>query len=99
MTANELLERLGSGDVVLLDVRPEVEYEAAHLPEAISIPIDELKRRLAELPRGKTIVAYCRGPYCVYADDALALLTEQGWNVARLEEGVAEWQQAGYVLE
>jgi rhodanese-related sulfurtransferase len=99
ITADELLQRLRIGDVVLLDVRPRVEYEAAHLPGAISIPIDELERRLAELPEDKTIVAYCRGPYCVYADDALALLTEQGWNGARLEEGVAEWQQAGYVLE
>lgn len=94
--ADVLLTRLRQGDVVLLDVRPEVEYEAGHLPEAISIPIDELERRLAELPPEKTIVAYCRGPYCVYADEALQLLAAQGWPVARLEEGVREWQQAGY---
>jgi rhodanese-related sulfurtransferase len=61
--------------------------------------LDELERRLNEIPPDKTVVAYCRGPYCVYADDALALLAEQGWQVARLEEGVTEWQEAGYILE
>jgi rhodanese-related sulfurtransferase len=99
ISAAELRTRLRTGEVVLLDVRPTVEYQASHLPEAISIPVDELERRLSELPPNKTIVAYCRGPYCVYADDALALLTEQGWQVARLEEGVAEWQEVGYLLE
>lgn len=98
ISADELRVRLRCGGVVLLDVRPAVEYQAGHLPEAISIPLDELERRLNELPPGKTIVAYCRGPYCVYADDALALLVERGWPVARLEEGVAEWQEAGYIL-
>jgi rhodanese-related sulfurtransferase len=76
-----------------------VEYQAGHLPEAISIPIDELEHRLNELPSDKMVVAYCRGPYCVYADEALALLAEQGWTVARLEEGVTEWQLAGYTVE
>jgi len=99
ISADELRVRLRSGDVVLLDVRPAEEYQAGHLPEAISIPVDELERRLNELPPYKTIVAYCRGPYCVYADDALAVLAAQGWPVARLEEGVWEWQQAGYMLE
>jgi len=98
ISADELRVRLRQGDVVLLDVRPRVEYQAGHLPGAISIPLDELERRLSELPETKTIVAYCRGPYCVYADQALELLAERGWNSARLEEGVAEWQQAGYVL-
>lgn len=99
ISVDELRARLRRGDVVLLDVRPDVEYQAGHLPGAISVPLDELERRLGELPKGKTIVAYCRGPYCVYADQALELLAERGWNVARLEEGVAEWQQAGYGLE
>jgi rhodanese-related sulfurtransferase len=99
ISADELRARLRQGDVVLLDVRPRVEYQAGHLPGAVSIPLDELERRLSELPEAKTIVAYCRGPYCVYADEALELLAERGWNVARLEEGVAEWQHAGYVLE
>ncbi|MCL4303100.1 MAG: ArsR family transcriptional regulator [Anaerolineae bacterium] len=99
ISADELRERLGNNEVVLLDVRPTAEYQAGHLPAAICIPLDELERRLNELPPDKTIVAYCRGPYCVYADEALELLAERGWEVARLEEGVAEWQQAGYRLE
>jgi rhodanese-related sulfurtransferase len=98
ISADELRARLRAGEIVLLDVRPAIEYQTAHLPEAISIPLDELERRLSELPPDKTVVAYCRGPYCVYADDALVLLAEQGWQVARLEEGVNEWQEAGYTL-
>ena len=98
MSADEMLTRLRQGEVVLLDVRPYVEYQTGHLPGAVSSPIDELERRLSELPSGNTVVAYCRGPYCVYADEALDLLAKQGWPVARLEEGVQEWQQAGYVL-
>lgn len=99
ITAAELQTRLRDGEIVLLDVRPAVEYQAGHLPGAISFPLDELEHRLSELPFDKTIVAYCRGPYCVYADDALALLAVHGHQVARLEEGVAEWQQAGYLLQ
>ncbi len=99
VSAEELRARLLRGDVVLLDVRPEAEYRAGHLPGAVSIPLDELERRLSELPAERTVVAYCRGPYCVYADDALELLATRGWKVARLEEGVAEWQQAGLPLE
>jgi rhodanese-related sulfurtransferase len=96
ISAETLLTRLRQNEVVLLDVRPEVEYAAGHLPAAISMPLEELQQRLAELPPDKTIVAYCRGPYCVYADEALELLAAQGWSVARLEEGVWEWQHAGY---
>lgn len=99
ISAGELHNRLRAGEVILLDVRPQVEYQAGHLPEAVSIPIDEFERRLNELPSDKTVVAYCRGPYCVYADEALALLAERGWAVARLEEGVTEWQLAGYAIE
>ena len=99
VSAEDLRARLHKGKVVLLDVRPRVEYQAGHLPGAISIPLDELERRLRELPPGRTIVAYCRGPYCVYADDALELLSRRGWKVARLEEGVAEWQRAGFPLD
>jgi len=99
ISAEELRARLLRGDVVLLDVRPLVEYKAGHLPGAVSIPLDELERRLSELPAERTVVAYCRGPYCVYADEALELLAARGWKVARLEEGVAEWQQAGLSLE
>ena len=82
------------GDVVVLDVRPADEYLAAHLPFARSIPLDELKQRLAELPRGKTVVAYCRGPYCLMARDAVALLRNKGYDALRLPEGVAEWGMA-----
>jgi rhodanese-related sulfurtransferase len=96
ISADVLLTRLRQNEVVLLDVRPEVEYQAGHLPDALSMPLAELERRLAELPPGKTIVAYCRSPYCVIADDSLAILAQAGWPVARLEEGVQEWQQAGY---
>lgn len=99
ISADDLQERMARDEVVLLDVRPEVEFRAGHLPGAVSIPLDELERRLGELPPGKLIVAYCRGPYCVFADEALELLVTRGRKVARLEEGVAEWQQVGLSLE
>jgi rhodanese-related sulfurtransferase/biotin operon repressor len=99
VSIGELQKRLRKKEVILIDVRPDVEYRAGHLPGALGLPLDELEYRLSELPRDKTIVAYCRGPYCVYADDALGLLAERGWKVARLEEGVAEWRQAGYSIE
>ncbi len=98
ISAEELQAGLRQGDVMLVDVRPVIEYQANHLPGAVSIPVAELGHRLSELPRDRTIVAYCRGPYCVFADQALEMLSEQGWKVARLEEGVAEWQQAGSEL-
>lgn len=98
VSAADLVARLRQDDVVLLDVRPGVEYEAGHIPGAISIPWDELEQRLEELPPGKDVVAYCRGPYCVYADEALVVLRERGWNALRLEEGVVEWEQTGHVL-
>lgn len=94
----DLLARMAEDEVVLLDVRPYLEYQSAHLPQAVSIPLDELQERLDELPSDKTIVAYCRGPYCVFADDALVYLAEQGRSVSRLEEGVPDWQAAGYEL-
>jgi rhodanese-related sulfurtransferase len=82
------------GDVVVLDMRPAAEYEAAHLPYAQSMPIDQLKSRLAELPAGKTIVAYCRGPYCLMVVDAVFLLKQRGFAAIHLPEGVAEWGPA-----
>jgi rhodanese-related sulfurtransferase len=99
VSIDELRDRLRAGKAVLLDVRPDEEYRAGHLPQAVSIPLAELEQRLGELPRHRTIVAYCRGPLCVLADDALTVLSQQGRRVARLEEGVAEWQQAGLALE
>jgi rhodanese-related sulfurtransferase/DNA-binding transcriptional ArsR family regulator len=92
ISAADLRERLRSNDVILLDVRPQAEYQAGHIPGAISMPYNEVEDRLAELPTDKTIVAYCRGPYCVYADEALDILSIRGLDVARLEEGVLEWQ-------
>jgi len=86
-----LVRMARKGDVVVLDVRPAEEFLAAHLPFARSIPIDELKLRLAELPKGKMIVAYCRGPYCLMARDAVELLHKKGYDALRLPEGVAEW--------
>jgi rhodanese-related sulfurtransferase len=86
-----LVKLAKKGEVVVLDVRPAAEYEAAHLPFARSIPIDELRQRLAELPAGKTVVAYCRGPYCLMARDAVELLRQEGFEALHLPEGVAEW--------
>ncbi|CAG0947634.1 partial Sulfurtransferase, partial [Anaerolineae bacterium] len=98
VSLDDLRARLEKGTAVLLDVRPSAEYAAGHLPSAISIPLEELERRLNELPRRRTIVAYCRGPYCVLADEAAEKLKRKGFRVARLEEGVHEWQQVGYPL-
>ena len=89
-----LLERLAGGDVVLVDVRPEAEYEAGHIKGAKSIPLDELERRLAELPPDAEIVAYCRGPYCAYAHEAVRQLHAAGRSARRLEEGWPEWRLA-----
>lgn len=86
-----LVKLAKQGEVIVLDVRPSDEYEAAHLPFARSLPLDELKNRLAELPVGKTIVAYCRGPYCLMARDAVDLLRKKGYDAVRMPEGVAEW--------
>ncbi|MFZ3079649.1 MAG: metalloregulator ArsR/SmtB family transcription factor [Bellilinea sp.] len=99
ISQDELHGWMQRDEAVLIDVRPEVEYQAGHLPGSISMPIDNLSEHIAELPKGKTVVAYCRGPYCVYADQALELLMDQGYPVARLEEGVAEWLEEGYPLE
>jgi rhodanese-related sulfurtransferase len=94
-----LLARLGRADVTLLDVRPTDEYRAGHLPGARSIPLDELPGRLGELPRGREVVAYCRGPYCVLAVEAVKLLRRKGFRAARLEAGVIDWAALGLPLE
>jgi rhodanese-related sulfurtransferase/DNA-binding transcriptional ArsR family regulator len=91
----ELLDRVRSNDAIILDARPANEYEAGHITGAISIPIDELQKRLRVLPRSKEYVAYCRGPYCVYADRAVELLQASGRRARRLLEGFPEWQAAG----
>jgi DNA-binding transcriptional ArsR family regulator/rhodanese-related sulfurtransferase len=91
----DLLERMRSGGVIVLDARPAREYEAGHIAGAISVPIDELQERLRALPRDKEYVAYCRGPYCVYADRAVELLTKSRRRARRLMEGFPEWRAAG----
>jgi rhodanese-related sulfurtransferase len=88
----ELIERMTRGDVVLVDVRPTEEFEAGHIDGAQSIPIAELKQRLAELPGDREIVAYCRGPFCAYAHEAVRTLREQGRAARRLEDGWPEWR-------
>jgi len=90
-----LLERLRDGHVVVVDVRPAAEYTAGHIDGARSLPIAELHRRLRELPDDAEIVAYCRGPYCVYADDAVRHLRSEGFHASRLEDGFPEWRTAG----
>src|SRR6266545_4857827 len=91
----ELVARLASGDVVLVDVRPEEEYAAGHIDGARSIPIDELEQRLAELSEGREIVAYCRGPFCAYAHEAVRRLHDAGREARRLEDGWPEWRLSG----
>jgi rhodanese-related sulfurtransferase len=90
-----LIRRVRKGEVVVLDVRPVEEYRAGHIPGALSIPIQELKRRLFELPRDQEVVAYCRGPYCVFSDQAVELLRAQGFRAVRLDEGVLDWRARG----
>jgi len=96
---DELLKRARRGDIVVLDVRPDVEYRSGHIPAALSIPVPELERRLGELPRDKEIVAYCRGPYCVMSLDAIHLLRRHGFKARRLEDGFPEWKSGGHPVE
>lgn len=95
VSRTELFRRMREGEAVVLDVRPAKEFAAGHIRGAVNIPISELKRRLADLPRRQEIVAYCRGPYCVMAFEAVALLRERGFKVRRLNEGYPEWKVAG----
>lgn len=94
----DLLAQAQRGELVVIDVRPAAEYAQAHLPYARSMPVAEIARRLAELPRDKTIVAYCRGPFCLMSDEACELLSAQGYRVHKLSDGVSEWQAAGLPL-
>ncbi|MDZ7662959.1 MAG: rhodanese-like domain-containing protein [Thiohalophilus sp.] len=101
MPRDELLARARDGHVTVIDVRPPEEYAAGHLPGAVNIPLGELEQRLAELGenRDQEIVAYCRGPHCVLAFDAVARLREKGLNARRLEDGYPEWKTAGLPVE
>jgi rhodanese-related sulfurtransferase len=99
VTREELARRLQDGDdLVVLDVRPAAEYAAGHLPGAVSIPVAELRRRLAELPADREVVAYCRGPYCAFAHEAVAVLREGGFAARRLEDGLPDWEAAGLAV-
>jgi DNA-binding transcriptional ArsR family regulator len=99
LSAEELQQRLARDQVVLLDVRPESEYRAGHIAGARSAPLDELRSLLPTLPRRKELVAYCRGRFCVYADDAVRLLQDRGLKARRLDVGFPEWQRAGFPVE
>jgi rhodanese-related sulfurtransferase len=94
-----ILKRAKAGEVLVLDVRPEEEFAAAHLPYARSLPVDELKKRLAELPKDVPVVAYCRGPFCLMAKDAVELLRKKGYRAFHLTDGVAEWRARGLPIE
>jgi len=99
VSREELVDRLKAGTAVVLDVRPEDEFALGHLPGALNIPVDELERRLAELPKRREIIAYCRGPYCVLSFEAVAALRLKGYRVRRLEDGFPEWKAAGLEVE
>jgi len=99
VSQDELLRRLRRKDVVVLDVRPAPEYAAGHIAGARSIPIGELSRRLKDVPKKSQVIAYCRGPYCVFADDAVRTLRRRGYRAVRLEDGFPEWRDAGLPVE
>jgi rhodanese-related sulfurtransferase len=99
LSASELRDRLEQGKVVVLDVRPEVEYRAGHISGAVSVPLERLESIAPALPKRREIVAYCRGPYCVYADDAVRLLRARGLRARRLDVGFPEWRRAGLPVE
>ena len=94
-----MLQKAKSGEILMLDVRPQAEYASAHLPHARSLPVDELLKRLAELPHGMPVVAYCRGPFCLMAKDAVDLLRQHGYSAHHLTDGVAEWRAQGLPIE
>ncbi len=98
ISAEELLQRTQQGDVIVWDIRPEKEFAAGHLPNAINIPPNEVAQRINELDSHTRIVAYCRGPYCLFSYDAVKLLQEKGYNARRLQDGYPEWQAAGYPI-
>lgn len=99
MSREEILNLARRGEVMVLDVRPETEYAAGHIPYAQSMPLSEVQKRLADLPRDKPVVAYCRGPFCLMAKEAVEYLNRQGYRAIRLEDGVAEWRAHGLPVE
>ena len=99
LDGNALRRKVRKGQVTLLDVRPPEEYEAAHIRGALSVPLPELAKRLSDLPRTREVVAYCRGPYCVLAVEAVKLLRRKGFKAVRLEEGILDWSALGFPVE
>lgn len=99
VTREQLLERMSRNEVIVVDVRPEDEYRAGHLPQAVSIPPDQLTERMASLPRDREIVAYCRGPYCLISYDAVEILRTHGFKAVRLEDGFPEWKSHNLPFE
>ena len=99
ISRKELMKRLRDGTATLLDVRPEDEYRLGHLPGAVNIAMSAIRDRMADLPKDREIVAYCRGPYCVLSFEAVSLLRKSGYNVRRLEDGFPEWKAAGLAVE
>lgn len=99
ISSKELMERMRSDSVTLLDVRPPDEFAAAHLPGALNVTVAELEQRFVEFPAEREIVAYCRGPYCLLSVEAVRVLRERGYRVCRLQEGLPEWRAAGYPVE
>jgi rhodanese-related sulfurtransferase len=99
VAGDELLRRVKQGEVTVLDVRPPEEYRAGHIPGAVSIPLGELKARFRELPKNRDVVAYCRGPYCVFAVEAVELLRKKGFRAHRMKEGVLDWRSRGGRVE
>ncbi len=97
--AAELMGRLSDGSVIVLDVRPEEEYRAGHIPGALSVPVDALEAALETLPRDREVVAYCRGPYCVFSDKAVAFLRTRGYRARRLRQGLPDWRAGGMPVE
>ncbi len=99
MKSSELLEKVQSHQIIILDVRPYTEYQQGHIPGALSLPLSELEERLQELPKEVEIVAYCRGPYCVLAPAAVEILQKHGFRARRLAEGLPDWKRAGFPVE
>jgi rhodanese-related sulfurtransferase len=97
--AEELLAKMREEGVEVLDVRPEDEYRAGHIPGARSVPVERMEAYLEEIPRDREVVAYCRGPYCVFSDEAVALLRSRGYRARRLREGLPDWRAAGLPVE
>jgi rhodanese-related sulfurtransferase len=95
----ELLRRVREGEALVLDVRPPEEYRAGHIPGALSVPLPELKKRLADLPKDREIVAYCRGPYCAWASEAVETLRKKGYRAQRMALGVIDWRMKGFAIE